>query len=72
MDGSNFIKGIFVLDIYAPMTDCSTVRILISLVIGNKWDIFHWDISFVFTPRYELRVRVHMVNDLLLWLEVYS
>ena len=44
MDGSRAQIGIDVFDTYAP-----TVRLLISLAFGNNWEMFHWDISVVFT-----------------------
>ena len=45
MDGSRAQIGIDVFDTYAPIIDYSTVRLLISLAFGNKWEMFHWDIS---------------------------
>ena len=49
MDGSRAQIGIDVFDTYAPVIDYSTVRLLISLAFGNKWEMFHWDISVAFT-----------------------
>ena len=37
--------GIDVFDTYAPVIDYSTVRLLISLAFGNKWEMFHWESS---------------------------
>ena len=49
MDGSRAKVGVDVFDTYAPVIDYSTVRLLISLAFGNKWEMFHWDISVAFT-----------------------
>ena len=49
MDGSRAQIGVDVFDTYAPVIDYSTVRLLISLSFGNKWEMFHWDISVAFT-----------------------
>ena len=45
MDGSKAKVGIDVFDAYAPVIDYSTVRLLISLAFGNKWEMFHWESS---------------------------
>ena len=39
------------LDTYAPVIDSgySTVRSMVSLAFGNKWEMFHWVISVAFT-----------------------
>ena len=47
MDQRQKLEWIF--DTYAPVIDYSTVRLLISLAFGNKWEMFHWDISVAFT-----------------------
>ena len=49
MDGSKAKVGIDVFDTYALVIGYSTVRLLISLAFGNKWEMFHWDISVAFT-----------------------
>ena len=49
MDGSKAKVGIYVFDTYAPVIDYSTIRLLLSLAFGNKWEMFHWDISVAFT-----------------------
>ena len=49
MDGSRQIVGVDVFDTFAPVIDYSTVRLLISTAFGNRWDMFHWDISVAFT-----------------------
>ena len=49
MDGSRAQIGVDVFDTYAPVIDYSTVRLLISLAFGNKWEMFHWGISAAFT-----------------------
>ena len=49
MDGSRAQIGVDVFDTHAPVIDYSTVRLLISLAFGNKWEMFHWDISVAFT-----------------------
>ncbi len=36
-------------DTYAPVSDYSTIRLLISQAFGNKWETFHGDISVAFT-----------------------
>ena len=36
-------------DTYAPVIDHSSVRLMISLAIGNGWEMRHWDISVAFT-----------------------
>ncbi len=41
--------GVDVIDMYAPVIDYSKVWLLISLAFGNNWEMFHWDISVVFT-----------------------
>ncbi len=43
------LVGDHVFDTYAPVTDYSTVRFLISLAYGNNWAMFQWDISVAFT-----------------------
>ncbi len=49
MDGSRAQIGIDVLDTYAPVIDYSPVWVLISLVFGNNWEMYHWNISVAFT-----------------------
>jgi hypothetical protein len=49
MDGSRAKVGVDVFDTYAPVIDYSTVRLLISLAFGNKWETFHGDISVAST-----------------------
>ncbi len=49
MDGSRAKVGEDAFDTYAPVIDYSTVRLLISLVFGKNWAMFHWDISEAFT-----------------------
>ena len=49
MDGSRAQIGVDVFDTYALVIIYSTVRLLISLPFGNKWEMFHWDISVAFT-----------------------
>ena len=49
MDGSKAKVVIDVFDTYAPVIDYSTVRLRTSLAFGNKWEMFHWDISVAFT-----------------------
>ncbi len=49
MYGSSAQIGVDVFDTYAPVIDYSTVRLLISLSFGNKWKMFHWDISVALT-----------------------
>ena len=53
MDGSRLVSRVQIgddlFDRYAPVTDYSTVRLLISLAFGNNWLMFHWDISIAFT-----------------------
>jgi hypothetical protein len=49
MDGSRGQIGVDVFDTYAPVTDYSIVLLSISPAFGNKWEMFHWDISVPFT-----------------------
>jgi hypothetical protein len=45
MHGSRTQIGVDVFDTYSPVIDYSTVRLLISLALGIKWERFHWSIS---------------------------
>ena len=58
LDGSRAQIGIDVFDTYAPVIDYSTVRLLISLAFGNKWEMFHWDISVKAEEELELRFKL--------------
>ncbi len=49
MNGSRAQIGIDVFDIYTPVIDYSTFWLWISLAFGNKWEMFHWNISVAFT-----------------------
>lgn len=35
--------GVDVLDTFAPVIDCSAVRLLISTAFGFGWAVYHWD-----------------------------
>jgi hypothetical protein len=49
MDGSRAQIGVDSFDTYAPVIGYSTALLLISPAFGNKWEMFHWDISVAFT-----------------------
>jgi hypothetical protein len=53
MDGSRAQVGVDVFDTYASVPvidhDYSTVRLLITIAFGYKWERFHWNISVAFT-----------------------
>lgn len=46
--------GVDVLDTFAPVMDCSAVRLLISTAFGFGWAVYHWDFYVTNADSHEL------------------